>query len=584
MTEPSAVQGSFSGPAEPKAISSTPISPNTPPAPQAPPPISQAFREDNFEKRIGLVRAFLAQVGTQTAFCKAHGVHPATFSGWLNEYKRVGEAKMRSNHEKLLEGGVHNGPYSTDERRHAVETYLKSGQSFDNFARVWGIGESTLRYWVERYQEGGPQALEKRVTPAGRPRYKGVRELVERVKKENPTFGFRKIRDNLARIFGVKVSAGSVRNALKDKGYPKGGTRKKREKRQLPRRFERSSAGDLWQSDITSFVLTRHGVRVYLTVFLDDYSRYIVSWGLFLHQKGDIVIDTLMQGIERFGKPKEVLTDQGRQYFTWRGKGDFQKLLIREGIQHVVARSHHPQTVGKTERFWATVKEEFWDRVHPQDLADTRGRLGHFIAHYNHFRPHQGIDGMVPADRFFGAENQVRKALEAEMNRNELNLALGESLRKPVFLVGQIGDQQVSLHGERGKLIVQTQDGIIQELGMEGLGAALKEEKDGRGEGKEAEKGQAQEEVQVPGDGSHPGEGGVGSGERGGEGEGAPDRGRDPGVLDGKIDPGSGGPEASNAEVAGVAALPPSPVGAGGGVGETAPTPGQEGAPGGVAG
>ena len=84
-----------------------------------------------------------------------------------------------------------------------------------------------------------------------------------------------------------------------------------------PQRFERARAGELWQSDITTFLLTRHSQRVYLTVFLDDYSRYIVSWGLYLHQKQDIVIETLLSGIERFGKPKEVLTDQGRQYFAW---------------------------------------------------------------------------------------------------------------------------------------------------------------------------------------------------------------------------------------------------------------------------
>ena len=223
--------------------------------------------------------------------------------------------------------------------------------------------------------------------------------------------------------------------------------------------------------DITSFVLTRHSQRVYLTVFLDDYSRYIVSWGLYLHQKQDIVIETLLSGIERFGKPKEVLSDQGRQYFAWRGKSDFQKLLIREGIQHVVARTHHPQTVGKTERFWATVGEEFWERTQPQDLTEAKERFRHFVAHYNHFRPHQGIDGMVPADRFFGVEDQMREAMEKTMDRNELHLALGEEPRKPVYLVGQIGDQQVSMHGEKGRLIFQTQDGNLQEMGLEGLGA-----------------------------------------------------------------------------------------------------------------
>jgi transposase InsO family protein len=267
-----------------------------------------------------------------------------------------------------------------------------------------------------------------------------MRDQIAEVQGKHPNFGLRKVRDFLARFHGVRTSAGSVRNTLREKGLSAVPHRKKYRKRQPPRRFERAKAGELWQTDITSFVLTRHSQRVYLTVFLDDYSCYIVSWGLYLHQKQDIAIETLLSGIEKFGKPKEVLSDQGRQYFAWRGKSDFQKLLIREGIQHVVARTHHPQTVGKTERFWATVGEEFWERTQPQDLTEAKERFGHFVDHYNHFRPHQGIDSMVPADRFFGVADQVREALEKTMDRNELHLALGEEPRKPVYLVGQIGD------------------------------------------------------------------------------------------------------------------------------------------------
>ena len=104
---------------------------------------------------------------------------------------------------------------------------------------------------------------------------------------------------------------------------------------------------DLWQSDITSYVLRRQGRRVYLTVFLDDRSRYIVAWNLMTRQTSALVCDALLDGITRFGKPNEVLTDQGRQYFAWRGKSAFQKLLEREGIRHVVSRAHHPETLGK---------------------------------------------------------------------------------------------------------------------------------------------------------------------------------------------------------------------------------------------
>jgi transposase InsO family protein len=527
---------------------------------------------NNVEKRIFWVKEYLKTGGSQRAFCEAQGLIASTFNNWLKDYQTLGEEKMRKQYTGYLASGHHDGPYTPDQRRQAVEMFLKSGSSLRDFSKAWGVSEAALGHWVGRYQKDGPKALESR-KPGGRPRRKGVRELIEKVKRENPDFGLKKVQNLLGHLWGIKVSKGSVRNALKDKGYPKGGIRRGPPKRQPPRRFERACAGDLWQSDITSFVLPRYGQRVYLTVFLDDYSRFIVSWAMALQQKQELVIEALLSGIERFGKPKEVLTDQGRQYFAWRGMGDFQKLLRKEGIHHVVARTHHPQTVGKTERFWATVMEEFWERVQPQDLGDAKERLGHFINHYNYFRPHQGIDGMVPADRFFGAESQVRQALEKAMQKNELLLALGEAPRKPIYLVGQVGDQQVSMHGEKGKVIIQTPDGRVQELNLQSLGVKPQEVLDGRGGKGRKEtgfEGSGEEEVQVPAKGGVAGEGLVGDSEPGGKGEGAPDGGSAVGVLDGPYSEGRGGPKAGDPAASGLAVVADGVVGPGGGAGETA--------------
>ncbi|MGD0455895.1 MAG: DDE-type integrase/transposase/recombinase [Solirubrobacteraceae bacterium] len=543
--------------------------PSPPPLPPTPPP-------STLEKRLSLIKEYLQIGGSQRAFCIARGINGATFNGWMKDYQQLGEEGMRLRHEKNLASGQHDGPYSPDERRQAVEMFLKAGTSICDFSRVWGVSESSLAKWLDLYQEGGPQALETRRS-GGRPRNQGIRDEITDVKTRFPDFGLRKVKDFLFRYHGVKVSTGSVRNTLREKGLNSKGIRKRRKKIQPPRRFERSVAGDLWQSDITSFLLTRRHERVYLTVFLDDYSRYIVSWGLYLHQKQDIVTETLLDGIERFGKPKEVLTDQGRQYFAWRGKGDFQKLLKREGIQHVVARTHHPQTVGKTERFWATVSEEFWDRVQPQDFTEAKERFGHFVAHYNHFRPHQGIDGMVPADRFFGVENQVRQALEKAMSRNELHLALGEKPRKSVFLVGQVGDQQVSLHGESGRLIFQTQNGSLQEMGLEGLGAPGG--KNGNNESGRADAGRTEEtqmvtpqkpEIQDAHQRTQADESVVGQRDGRGETESAPGGGGNFGNLDGPSLPGGSGPEIGGAVPEGVADVPAGASGPGGGAFETA--------------
>ncbi|MCI0572619.1 MAG: DDE-type integrase/transposase/recombinase, partial [Myxococcaceae bacterium] len=359
--------------------------------------------------------------------------------------------------------------FSADERRTAVEAQAKSGLSLRVFSQHWGVSMESLRHWIKLYAAGGPKALEgKRL---GRPRgAKGsqlpsaVQAEIVRTKHRFPSFGLKKVRDFLMRFQGTRVSTGGVRKVLELEGLHAPVEGKRAKKRQPPRRFERAKPGLLWQTDITSFVLTHSGVRVYLVVFLDDFSRYVVAWKLATQQKGELVTETLLEGIERFGKPKEVLSDQGRQYFTWRGKSAFQKLLARQGIAHVVARTHHPQTLGKCERLWETIGTELWERARPGELVEARERLGHWFLHYNHFRPHQGIGGLVPADRFFGAQEALRRSLEARMEKDELGAALATAPREGVYVFGQVGDQQLSLHGERGRIVVVTSEGVQKEL------------------------------------------------------------------------------------------------------------------------
>jgi transposase InsO family protein len=377
----------------------------------------------------------------------------------------------------------------------------------------------------------------------------------------------RKVRDFLRRFQGISVSANSVRKTLNEAGIPPlpGPSKRRRRKPMPPRRFERAEPNQLWQSDITSFLLTRHSTRVYLTVFLDDCSRYVVSWALSTHQRQELVTECLMEGIARFGKPKEVLTDQGRQYFAWRGKSDYERLLDREGIEHVVSRTHHPETLGKCERLWDTINSELWERTRPQDLNEARERLSHWFAHYNHFRPHQGIDGLVPADRFFKAEDQVRAALESHMASSEIALALGQSAKKPVFLFGLFGDHAVSLLGVNGRLVMQTSDGMRREVGLEEIGTPHGGEKAGderadrnAAASSGASEAQAdtalQEACALPS--AHTdraGEGTVGVGERGGARTGTPHVRADDRVLAGPEDEVRDGGDLGSAALARVA-------------------------------
>ena len=424
---------------------------------------------DEEKKRI--VEEFLESGLSASKFAPKYDIVMETLSKWKQEYKR---SKFNSNSGKKL-NLKRGGPYNEDLRRQAVEAYRKSGLSQKDFSKIWGVAEVTLGRWNSLYEKYGPKGLEGSIFQDTFRKYKArhhkqisetLQKEIIRTKLENPMFGLRKVKDFLHRFEGLKVSTGTIRKTLVEENIPLVEiVKKKRRSSDKIRHFERARPMQLWQTDITSYVLARHSQRVYLTVFLDDNSRYIVAWSLELRQTGEFVMNCVLNGIQKFGKPEEILTDQGRQYFSWRGKSEFQHLLDREGIKHVVARSHHPQTVGKCERLWETIGQEFWARVRPQELSEARERLKHYIDHYNHFRPHQGIGGMTPADRFFGVESEIRKVLEETIEANSLRLALDEKPRSPVFLVGQIDGKSVSLHGENGHLVFQSKEGLVSKLG-----------------------------------------------------------------------------------------------------------------------
>ena len=528
---------------------------------------------------------------TIKAFCARHHVSTATICAWKRGLRAKGEAGLQPREPRRNPTGKNGPTRSPEERRRAIETYEKSRMTIDAFARTYGISPWTMRTWLKRYQVEGPKGLEPR--PRGRkPGTWGlsrvpaaVREEITRTKRRFPEFGLKKVRDFLHRFQGIAVSTGTVARTLEEQEVERPVPRKKRRKPGHPRPFVRSHPRELWQTDITTFVLPREGRRVYLVAFIDDFSRYVVSFGLHVQMRSATVIEALLEGIARYGKPKEVLTDQGPQYFTWRGKSAFQKLLAKEGIRHVVARSHHPQTVGKCERLWETVNREFWERAHPDDLANARDRLGHFFAHYNFFRPHQGIEGSVPADRFFGAEDVMRKTIEAHLSRRELDEAIGETPRKSAYVFGQVGDEQFSAWSERGELRVETSSGVQQRMGLDELGApgaAQKEKHDGNSD--ERERGECRNGETAAADGQETpelrpapalpsrSEGALEERHGGGAGAGAPGLHADPGAVAWEETPrgSSGGPGDPGAS--GVAAQPAGSIGDAGGPPASAPS------------
>ena len=294
--------------------------------------------------------------------------------------------------------------------------------------------------------------------PRGVARGSRLPELTKRtilmLKTTHPDWGCQRISDMLLRGPALPASAGAVARVLHEAGYEMD-EEPTRPHRPQVRSFERAKPNSLWQTDLFTFMLKRQNRRVYLVAFLDDHSRFITGYGLHASQSSALVLEVLRAAIAAYGLPAEILTDNGSQYVTWRGKSQFTRELEKRGIKQIVARPRRPQTLGKIERFWGSLWRECVEAAVFLDLADARQRIGLYIDYYNLQRPHQGIGGLVPADRFFSAAPEVLKTLKERVAENARELARQGIPKKPFYLTGQVEGQPFSIHRAGDRVILQ---------------------------------------------------------------------------------------------------------------------------------
>jgi putative transposase len=150
----------------------------------------------------------------------------------------------------------------------------------------------------------------------------------------------------------------------------------------------------IWGTDIT-FIRMKGGF-MYLVVYLDWFSRYIVSWELSDTLQDDFVICALERALQA-ATPKIVNSDQGSQYT---GTRHVQMLSAASVTISMDGRGRALDNIF-TERLWRTIKYEdiyIHDYQSPREL---RQGVGAYTEHYNDRRPHQALGYKTPAEVYF---------------------------------------------------------------------------------------------------------------------------------------------------------------------------------------
>ena len=348
--------------------------------------------------------------------------------------------------------------YGIEFKLRCVKLRLEEGIPIALLSKEVGASKDVIRRWAKAYQEQGEAGLRNPIAPKGsRRKLPGpVREKIVEIKKRSPLFGVKRISHLLKRAFFLSASPETVRRTLRAESLIVPSKKKPQHNITRPRFFERSTPNQLWQSDIFTFRLG--GRYAYLIGFIDDYSRYMVGLELYRSQTADQVLEVYRRAVGEYGVAKEVLTDRGRQYTNWRGSTRFERELGKDRVRHIKSQPHHPMTLGKIERFWKTIYEEFLVRAQFVSFEEAQERIRQWVKYYNHKRPHQGIGGLCPADRYFEIAGELRKTMEQGIAENVLEMALRGKPREPFYMVGRMEGQSVVLRAEKGKLRLMVDD------------------------------------------------------------------------------------------------------------------------------
>jgi putative transposase len=219
----------------------------------------------------------------------------------------------------------------------------------------------------------------------------------------HPFYGTRKMRDHLNRQ-GYKVNRKRVQRLMRIMGLRSIAPQKRTTipgcdhqiYPYLLRGLEVNHANQVWCSDITYIRLK--GGFVYLTVVMDWYSRYVLSWEISVTMDDSFCVSALERALRRHGCPEIFNTDQGSQYTG----NAFTGVLKEHGVRISMDGKGRAMDNIMVERLWRSLKyEDIYIKDYETVEQLTEGLRSYFNL-YNNERPHQSFGGRTPKEVYEG--------------------------------------------------------------------------------------------------------------------------------------------------------------------------------------
>jgi transposase InsO family protein len=250
--------------------------------------------------------------------------------------------------------------YSASEKLEIIRLVEQSHLPARRTLEKLGIQPARFYRWYDRFQTGGPEALEDKSPRPQRVWNRipdRIRERIVQLALDEPELSSRELAAHFTDTANYFVSEASVYRLLKSRNLI---TSPAYIVMKAADEFndKTTAPNQLWQTDFTYLKVTGWG-WFYLSTVLDDFSRYIITWKLCTTMKTQDFTDTLDMALAASGcdqarivhKPR-LLSDNGSSYIS----AELAEWLDAQNMGHIRGAPYHPQTQGKIERWHQTLK------------------------------------------------------------------------------------------------------------------------------------------------------------------------------------------------------------------------------------
>ena len=216
------------------------------------------------------------------------------------------------------------------------------------------------------------------------PLLKGLVDLIQRIARENRTWGAERIRGELLKL-GIRVARSTILRYIQL-------VRKPASPDQTWLTFLHNHASQVWACDfLQTFDILFRALFVFVIVELD--SRRVVHFAVTRHPTDAWVAQQLREATPFGVKPRFLIRDRDRKF----GEA-FGRVVKGTSIDILLTPYRSPQANAICERFWGSLRRECLDFFILPGERHLHRVVKEYVAYFNDARPHQGIGQRIPGE------------------------------------------------------------------------------------------------------------------------------------------------------------------------------------------